>query len=349
MSQPAPEQNYLDIPTIHINFIEQMVAHPDADKALDKTAQDMLAELRSYSKISITQYVRLFEYLTESLQDEMLKFLPGPVPPGSSLALCHMLYHSPSVQAAIENSNHFYSLFLDKDKELLDPSLFEAKQILTLHMNNVRFAQPMFEQTVVLFLLKLIAWLTNQRAAMSYLKFDFPPMPFNEEFNYLYGVVPGFSSAQTEFQFSENILSFAIRPKISPHDFGTQYLQHLLYRSSHEDIIQKVYAEIAHRLMSDDYDVVHIARVFNVSKHTLSRQLKAQNISYSEILVKARKDKARYLLCTSHSSIEHIAEQLGFKEVASFSRSFKTWTNFSPLQYREANLQSDDNLLRSDK
>jgi AraC family transcriptional activator of pobA len=45
--------------------------------------------------------------------------------------------------------------------------------------------------------------------------------------------------------------------------------------------------------------------------------------------------KAKHLLGQKDLSIDHVAELLGYREIAHFSRQFKRWTEMSPITYRQ--------------
>ena len=340
--EPVPESSssYLQIPTIPSDFIQQMVAHLQVSSCLSKETQCQLSLLLAKAKVSIAEYNDLFQRIAENLGDEMIGFLPKPVPLGSYETLCHLLYNSSDLYAAIENYNRFYSLFLNAGDSLLDLSEFRARQCISLNSVSEQSRQPMFQQTIIMALLKIPAWLAGQRIPLAHLAFDYEPMPFNEEFNYLFGVVPDFSAPRTMLRYAEGVLDIPVRPTQSAPQVGGSFITHILHWTSKDDLQRQIYAEISHRLPRGDFDVVRIAEAMNISKHTLARRLKACDSSYSRVLERVRRDKAFYLLLNSSSSVEEIAELLGFQELGSFSRAFKSWTDLSPSQYRERSRSS---------
>ncbi|WP_394850148.1 AraC family transcriptional regulator [Pendulispora brunnea] len=77
-----------------------------------------------------------------------------------------------------------------------------------------------------------------------------------------------------------------------------------------------------------------IASELRFSPRTLKRKLAAQGVAYSSLLEEQQRDKALLLLRASDSSIEHVAEQLGYSDVANFTRAFRRWTGMTPAAYR---------------
>ncbi len=77
-----------------------------------------------------------------------------------------------------------------------------------------------------------------------------------------------------------------------------------------------------------------IAEELNLSRRTVYRKLKAENISYKDLLIDSKKKLAREYLKNSSLSVYDIAVRLGFSEASSFHRAFKSWFGISPGRYR---------------
>ena len=77
------------------------------------------------------------------------------------------------------------------------------------------------------------------------------------------------------------------------------------------------------------------ATALGLEDHTLRRRLKKEGMSYSELCAIARQDLAIKLLSQKDLSIENVATSLGYAELSSFTRAFKTWTGMTPLKYRQ--------------
>jgi AraC-like DNA-binding protein len=80
---------------------------------------------------------------------------------------------------------------------------------------------------------------------------------------------------------------------------------------------------------------VHVARSLGMAERTLKRKLAEQGTSYSELLDRQRQTRALELLRTD-SSIEEVAERLGYSDAANFTRAFRRWTGKSPRAVRKA-------------
>lgn len=92
-------------------------------------------------------------------------------------------------------------------------------------------------------------------------------------------------------------------------------------------------------LLSDDMsnmpDLETVARRCCMSARSLKRKLADQGVGFSELVAELRRDEAVLLLAEGRLSIEQIAERLGYRDPANFTRAFKGWTGSTPRQYRE--------------
>jgi AraC-like DNA-binding protein len=83
--------------------------------------------------------------------------------------------------------------------------------------------------------------------------------------------------------------------------------------------------------------VAHIAEALNVSPGYLSGLLKVlTGLNTQQHIHQKLIEKAKEKLSTTSSSVSEIAYELGFEHPQSFSKLFKTKTNFSPLEFRQS-------------
>lgn len=77
-----------------------------------------------------------------------------------------------------------------------------------------------------------------------------------------------------------------------------------------------------------------VAERLGVSRHTLSRRLKAEGLTFEKLLDSLRHRLALAYLGEKKVSVNETAYLLGFSDPAAFSRAFKRWTGASPRQAR---------------
>jgi AraC-like DNA-binding protein len=79
-----------------------------------------------------------------------------------------------------------------------------------------------------------------------------------------------------------------------------------------------------------------VARDMGMSRQTLYRRLKDEDITFAEIHDDLRQRMARDYLTARKVSVNETAYLLGFSEASSFVRAFKRWTGQSPRAFRDA-------------
>lgn len=81
-------------------------------------------------------------------------------------------------------------------------------------------------------------------------------------------------------------------------------------------------------------DLPEISGQLLMTPRTLRRRLQDEGTSIRQLKESLRRDFARGLLGNEHLSVQEVAEQSGFTEVAAFCRAFKRWTGLPPAQWR---------------
>lgn len=77
-----------------------------------------------------------------------------------------------------------------------------------------------------------------------------------------------------------------------------------------------------------------IARAMGVSRQTLFRRLRTENLTFEALLDDLRHRMAMHYLQADRASVNEVAYLVGFSDRAAFSRAFKRWTGQSPGEAR---------------
>jgi len=152
-----------------------------------------------------------------------------------------------------------------------------------------------------------------------------------------------------EFSADANAIYLSKRTlALQPNCDQEQLRQHI---SHHFKILAQSYpnqleAQICHSiralLPTGDCSLENISAMLDLHPRVLQKKLKKNQSSFSALLEKTRSEIACNLIAHSHISLTELALQLGFAELAVFSRSFKKWHGISPNQWRKQHLTTDD-------
>jgi len=80
-----------------------------------------------------------------------------------------------------------------------------------------------------------------------------------------------------------------------------------------------------------------IAARLGLSRQTLFRRLKAEGVTFEQVLDSLRHKLALHYLSGKKTSVSQTAYLVGFSDPAAFSRAFKRWTGSSPRTMHQRN------------
>ncbi|SET20526.1 AraC-type DNA-binding protein [Marinobacter segnicrescens] len=93
---------------------------------------------------------------------------------------------------------------------------------------------------------------------------------------------------------------------------------------------------IARHLARGKVKVEEVAAELNMSRHTLYKKLKEENLTFAGLLEDVRREQALNYMNDRDRTLSEVAELLGFSELSAFSRAFKRWMGKSPAEFRAA-------------
>ncbi|RYE90639.1 MAG: AraC family transcriptional regulator [Myxococcales bacterium] len=99
-----------------------------------------------------------------------------------------------------------------------------------------------------------------------------------------------------------------------------------------------VRAALRRRLTGAPVKIEHVAADLRLTPRTLQRRLARAGTSYQALLDEVRHDTARHLLAATDLGPAEIAFLLGFAELNSFTRAFRSREKTTPLRWRQARM-----------
>ncbi len=117
-----------------------------------------------------------------------------------------------------------------------------------------------------------------------------------------------------------------------------QVVMGLLARMERDDIIARVRALFIELLPSGECSKEKVAARLNMSDRSLQSKLASRNTSYRNLLNETRQELAELYIRQGRHSVSEVTYLLGFADVSSFSRAFRSWEGRSPSEYRDQSL-----------
>jgi AraC-like DNA-binding protein len=151
--------------------------------------------------------------------------------------------------------------------------------------------------------------------------------------------------------FSQPILSLTFskkdldKPLASGHPELLKHSDNVIVESLNrfdkQDIAGRLRCKLIELLPSGKPSQREVARALNTSLRSLQRKLSDKGLTYEKVLEDLRRDLAQKYIVQSHLSIGDISYLLGFSSNTNFARSFKSWMNMTPREYRRKNTLKD--------
>ena len=91
--------------------------------------------------------------------------------------------------------------------------------------------------------------------------------------------------------------------------------------------------------LSEAYPGIEVvAEAAGLNVRSLQRRLAREDVTYSELIERVRFETAARLLEDADVKVTDVAFDLGYSDVAHFSRAFHRWAGVSPRAYRRLNV-----------
>jgi AraC-like DNA-binding protein len=113
-------------------------------------------------------------------------------------------------------------------------------------------------------------------------------------------------------------------------------------RSNFSSLRSRIENAIAPLLPHGEAKFDEIAQKLGMSRRTLARRLKAEGLTFSEVLQQLRTDLTTRYLSEADLSISQIAWLVGFRSVGAFSHTCKRWSGANPKALRDTLLKSNE-------
>ncbi len=156
---------------------------------------------------------------------------------------------------------------------------------------------------------------------------------YRAEYERIFRVPVVFGSDKNGLRIDEALLSSYRLPPSSQYVTGVlrDHAEALLQRlESSQSTRGRVESLLVPLLHTRDAGVDVVAGKLGLSRQTLFRKLKAEGVTFEQVLDELRHKTALHCLSGEKASVKQTASLVGFSDRAAFSRAFKRWTGSSP-------------------
>lgn len=151
----------------------------------------------------------------------------------------------------------------------------------------------------------------------------------------LFGCPVNFDAEDNRFILN---MADALKPLEGSHpqiaQLNDQIMIEYLAKMDKNNVMEQVKAEIIKQLPSGNVTDETVASELFMNERTLQRRLKEQGTTFKTLMNEVREDLANAYIRDSSLSLSEISFLLGFGNISSFSRAFKSWTGSAPSELR---------------
>ncbi len=292
-------------------------------------------DLPRITEAELTKMVKIVWKLTH---DEFMGFTTEPCHAGTFALMAEHCLSATTLGAMLTRSAHFFSVICPQlitaieQRDDLKGRVFFTIHIVDAQKDNEHFLQ----EFLLLMWQRFSCWLVNQQIPFNSTHFSYIAPKHAQFYDEMFPCEHLFEQKRCGFTFHEKYLHLPIvRNQSELTDFLATSPAYIL-RRPHQDY--RLGTQIKHFLAQSDFllmpSLAQVGKEFGITPRSVSRKLKEEGTSFSQIKDSIRLAYAKKLLLTEQLSIVQISERVGFADVVSFSRAFKRWTGMSPSSWR---------------
>lgn len=242
------------------------------------------------------------------------------------------LLHCPNLGEAFAKSMRYTRVlsdggryFMQQDKDLA----------ICYEPADSSFSRHQVDAVLVL-LHSFSSWLACKSIPVVRVEMRHPEPENTEDYQRIFAAPLVFNAKRNALIFEPSLLS----EPLSLSDQTLAVMHEQMLESQLELLQQLDTAALVRHYLKDadclDIDREYLAKKLNMSGRSLQRKLKGCQTSFQQLLDEERFERAKQLMQQETNSLTDISAQLGFAESSVFSRAFRRWSGFSPLEYRQA-------------
>lgn len=283
-------------------------------------------------RIPLDQYVALTRAATDLSGDPALALRFGGAVDLSQFSVLGLLFHAcETIFDGIEQVNRYGPLVVEVETGGEDRVQFRRMHG-ALWLVDVRRNPNDFPELTEATFARFIGMTRHFGPLVTAVEVTHPAPRHREDYDRIFGAPTTFASRWNAMRLDERWLRNPARQEPSCI-FGilTEHADALLDRLEDSRSVQgRVESVLMPILHTGEVGIERVAKAMGCSRATLYRQLRAEGITFEQVLDALRHRLARHYVGMKRMTVKEIAYLVGFSDPASFSRAFKRWTGRSP-------------------
>jgi len=327
--------------TVSMHFVNELfrgVPESEADREgyLARAGISPFLLSAPHGRVTVEQFATLYRLLVNACDDETPGFFARPLRSGTLKLLCLSVLEAPTLKVALHRYTLFFRIVLDDFGYEYRVEDGLARVALVEHRPPAGSRILVHELMLKLFH-GICSWLIASKIPPVMMECAYAQPPHSADYLYFYPGKVSFEREQTAIYFDAALLEQPIRQtKKQLGAFLRRAPADWFYVSLEDRVVSHRVREHLARHLATSGSVHDVARALHMSVRTLSRRLAAEGTHFQAVKDEFRRDFAIQALTRSERSLPAIADELGFQDLACFSRAFKGWTGNSPAAYRRA-------------
>jgi AraC-like DNA-binding protein len=294
------------------------------------------------ARVSQQQYAALIRVLIRVLRDEFWGLGSSRVRIGTFATACRLMCAQRTLGDALRAGLNYYHLMVDDFVPRLRVNDRTASVDL---VSRTAWSEPLgFAQSTFLFCgTGVLSWLIARKLPLTDVRLCNQRARYNTQTSWLFGTEVQFGQPRAGLSFDAKWLKL---PVIQTPDMLTVFLNqaHASLLVKYRDQISV--AERTRRLLRRHMDtrmltLEDVSSKLAMTPQTLRRRLLDEGQGFQDIKDNLRRDMAIEYLGQRELTLQQISEMVGFSEVSTFHRAFKSWTSVAPGAYRQCRLQEN--------
>src|SRR5712692_7169188 len=308
------------------------------------------------SRIPLTSYMALLKAGIELCNEPALSLLFGEAVKLQDISIVGLIGVAfDNVESVRRQVNRYTPLGLDADDGTAEPIQFvrENGDVWMKFNGRIYVDNPLLLESGIARAVCGVRALSASMPGLASLqfpkaiRFTHAEPSYRAEYDRIFGVPLFFESHMNGFLIDEALLNLKL-PRTNPYlseilsARADELLKSLERSKTTRGRVENLLVPILH---TGEATVEMIASKLGISRHTLFRKLKAEGVTFQQVLDEMRHQMALYYLNGKKVSVNQTAYLLGFSEPAAFSRAFKRWTGSSPRTMQASKVSDDQTGL----